>query len=251
MEYPALEGREEVSEVAAFLKSVEQQVRTWELKHRLEELSRPGRWLEEGVAYGPCLLVSRECGSGGGHIARLAAERLGWQVFDREILDEIAKMAPVRRRLLETVNAQTRAHWDEHWPVELRPEDIGYEAYLRCLRQVVLALGHHGDVVLVGRGAQYLLPARCGLRVRVVAPLEARIRRLTQADGHTPEEALRYLQQFDAERAAFIRQSFQREAGNALNYDLVINTGDINLEAAAELVVLALGHKLGVRPQKR
>jgi hypothetical protein len=207
--------------------------------------------MEDGVAYGPCLLVSRECGSGGSRIARLAGEKLEWEVFDREILDQIAKMAPVRQQLLETVSAQTRARWGTQWPAELEPEDIGYETYLRCLREVVLTLGHHGDVVLVGRGAQYLLPALCALRVRVVAPLEVRIRRLAQGDGRTPEEALHYIQKFDADRAAFIRQSFQRDASCALNYDLVINTGDISLEAAAEMVVMALGHKLGVRPQRR
>ena len=143
--------------------------------------------MEDGVAYGPCLLVSRECGSGGSRIARLAGEKLGWEVFDREILDQIAQLAQVREQLLVTVSEKTRALWGEHWPVELGPEDIGYETYLRCLRQVVLTLGHHGDVVLVGRGAHEGGPAGGAGRVRVVAPLEARLRGLTQADGLTAE----------------------------------------------------------------
>jgi cytidylate kinase len=207
--------------------------------------------MEDGIAYGPCLLVSRECGSGGTRIARLAGARLGWQVFDREILDQIAQLAQVRKQLLGTVDENTRLAWDNGWQPELAPEDIGYEAYLRYLRQVVLTLGHHGDVVILGRGAQYLLPSRCSLRVRVVAPLEARIRRITQSDGLTAEEAHRYIQKFDADRTAFVRQSFQRDASSALNYDLVINMGEISLEAAVEMVVMALGHKLGIRPQKR
>ncbi len=237
--------------MASVLRAIEQQVKAWELRHRLQELTRPGRCMKEGIAYGPCLLVSRECGSGGSRIAGLAAERLGWQVFDREILDQIAQLAHVRRQLLETVDEKTRQAWGDGCEPELKPEDIGYEMYLRCLRQVVLTLGHHGDVVIVGRGAQYLLPSRCSLRVRVVAPLEARIRRVTQSNGLTAEGAHRFIQNFDADRAAFIRQSFQRDASSALNYDLVINTGEISLEAAAEMVVFVLGHKLGMRPSRR
>lgn len=237
--------------MASVLWTIDQQLKTWELRHRLEELVKPGRHVEQGIAYGPCLLISRERGSGGTRIARLAARRLEWQVFDREVLDQVARLARVRRKLLETVDEKTRLAWDGGWQPELKPEEIGYEMYLRCLRQVVLTLGHHGDVVILGRGANYLLPSQCSLRVRVVAPLEARIRRLTQSERCAPEEAHRYIRTFDAERAAFIRQSFQCDANSPLNYDLVINTGEISLETAVELVLMALAHKLGVRPPRR
>ncbi len=223
----------------------------WDIKHRLEELMRPGRCIEEGVAYGPCLLVSRECGSGGGKVARQVAERLGWQVFDREVLDEIAQLAHVRVQLLDTVGERTREMWGDSWRPELEAEDIGYEMYLRYLRQVILTLGHHGDAVIVGRGAQYFLPSRCSLRVRVVAPLEMRVRRVAEAEGLSAEEAQRCVKKFDADRAEFVRKSFQREGTSPLNYDLVINTGELSLESAAELIFEALEEKLHVRPAKR
>ena len=128
----------EVSAMAAVSKLVGRQLGLWDLKRRLEDLGqRPGRCIEGNVAYGPCLLVSRQRGSLGGSVGRLVGERMGWHVFDREIVDEIAKVAHVRQQLIESVDEETRANWNNGWQPELGPEDIGYEVYLRSLREVV------------------------------------------------------------------------------------------------------------------
>jgi hypothetical protein len=237
--------------MANVLKLVERQLEAWNLKRRLQDLGqRPGRCLEGGVAYGPCLVVSREYGSGGSLVARMAGEQLGWHVFDREIVDEIARLAHARQTLTESVDATTRSNWEFPWQSELSPEDIGLEPYLRHLRQVVMTLGHQGDVVILGRGAQYLLPTQCALRVRVVSPLEMRVERVAARAKVAFDKAQACVQRSDSERADFIRKSFRRDAASSLNYDLTVNTGAISVNVAVELVLKALLDKLGVRPPK-
>lgn len=238
--------------MTAMLKLLERQLGAWEVKRRLQDLgSRPGRCLEGDVAYGPCLLLSRERGSGGSHMAHVAGERLGWHVFDREIVDDIAQLAHVRQQLMESVDPKTRANWEDGWEPELEPEDIGFEEYLRSLRQVVLTLGHHGDVVILGRGAQYLLPSKCALRVRVAAPLELRVRRVAETREVSLAEAEAHVKQFDASRGNFIRKCFQRDPSAILDYDLLINTEDITTDAAVEMILTALRDKLGVVAPRR
>lgn len=233
--------------MAAVLKLLERQLGLEELKRRLHDIGgRPGRSLENNVAYGPCLLVSRQRGSGGSQIAQLASDRLGWQMFDREIVNEIARLPHVRQQLMAAVGTQTLEAWDNSWQPELAPEDIGYEQYLRCLREVVLTLGHHGDVTILGRGAQCLLPAKCCLRVRVIAPFELRVARVGEQEKLSPELAKRCVEDFDAKRADFVKRCFRHEANTALNYDLVINTGEIPIPGAVDLVLLAIRNKLGV-----
>ncbi len=233
--------------MAAVLKLLERQLGAWDLKRRLEDVGqRAGRWLEGHVAYGPCLLVSRERGSGGDALAHQVAERLGWHVFDREIVDQIAERTHMREQLLATVGEQTKETWEQSWEAELSPDQIGYENYLRWLRQVVLTLGHHGDVVILGRGAQYLLPSRSAVRVRVVAPLDLRVSRLAQREQAPLLSVEAHVKKFDEDQADFIRRSFKRDPNSPLDYDLIINTGTISIRAAAELVLLALRDKLGV-----
>ncbi len=237
--------------MATMMRVLEKQVGLWELKRRLEDLGdRAGRYLEGHRAYGPFLLVSRERGSGGCQVARWVGERLGWSVFDREIVDQIAQRAHVMQQLVATVDPETRASWEESWQPALEPKDMSYENYLRGLRQVVLALGHHGDVVILGRGAQYLLPTRCGLRVRFVAPFEQRVRRIAELEKRPVADVQAWLPKLDADQADFIRRCFQHDLNSPFDYDLLINTGEIGLGPAVELVLAALRAKLSARLQK-
>ena len=229
------------------MSSIEQLVGTQivlgELKRRLEPKSSG----DPGARYGPCLVVSRMCGSGGTSLARLVGERLKWQIFDREIVEEVARSAHVRRNLIESVDERVRSGWKDFRRMLLEGEGIGRESYLHHLRHVILALGHHGHVIILGRGAVYILPPDCAVRVRLVAPLELRARRVAERENIPLSKAERRVEQTDAERAAFIREVFGKDVDSAENYDLVLNTGDLSLEAAAEIVLTKLQAKLHVQ----
>jgi Cytidylate kinase-like family len=229
------------------LRLIEKQIAMSDIKNRLEEMiPQPGRFVtKEGVAFGPCLLISRECGSGGGFLAQKIGERLGWNVFDAKLVDEIAQAAHVHQRLVESVDEHVHSHWERTWREHLL-EDLSDAAYLRHLKEVITVLGHHGKVVLVGRGAQFLLPSQCGLRVRVVAPLEARIKRLAEHEKLSLEQARATINEVDSKRAAFIWKIFRKDVGSPLHQDLIINTGEISVAAAEGIVLDALQKKLGV-----
>jgi cytidylate kinase len=233
------------------LKLIEKQIAMSEIRNRMGKTApQPGRYVtEDGVAFGPCLFVSRECGSGGGLLAQQAGERLGWNVFDSKIVDEIAQSARVHQRLVRSVDEHVHSYWERTWR-ELLLDDLADEKYLRLLKQVVTALGHHGNVVLVGRGAQFLLPSRCGLRVRLVAPLEARAKQAADRGKLSLEQARLKVEEIDKERVAFIWKTFRKDVGSPSNQDLIINTGEISIENATGLVLAAIETKLGVPVKK-
>jgi cytidylate kinase len=205
-----------------------------------------GRGKIKGVTYGPYLLLSREKGSGGTTVSRLIGERLNWPIFDREIVDEIANRTQARRQLIESLDERTRTLAQELLAPALDRHDIGKTGYLMHLRQVVLALGHQGHVVIVGRGARHILPREFGLSVRLVAPFETRLRRLADAENLSPQAARTALQKSDNERETFIQRNFNHAAGDLFSHDLVINTEQLTPQAVAEIVLAALHHKLGV-----
>jgi cytidylate kinase len=53
----------------------------------------------------------------------------------------------------------------------------------RVLMRVIGAIGRHGKAIIVGRGANFVLPPENRFRVRIIAPLELRVNRV--ADTHT------------------------------------------------------------------
>jgi cytidylate kinase len=225
---------------------IEQQIGRWELARRRKAYrERPGRGKLGRLYFGPYLLISRYKGAGGRQVANLIGQRLGWQVFDRQIVDAIAERTQMRQQLVETLDEKTRGGLEEFLR-EVLTREIGTTDYLIHLRQVLLTLGQQGDVVIVGRGSEYILPAQFGLRVSMVAPFDARVERITRAEGLTPEAANPLVAKVDQERKDFIHSHFQEGAYDPVNYDLVVNTGSLTVEGTAEIVLAALKQKLGV-----
>ena len=218
------------------------------LENRLENREqRPGRGKEGDLFYGPYLTVSREKGAGGNAVAKLVGRRLGWQVFDNEIVDEIAEKAHIRRQLIESLDERDQATIQDMIGQLLNPEEIGTSGYLVYLKQVVLTLGHQGNVVIVGHAARFILPAQFGLSVRMVAPIEVRTRRIADKARLSLKAARVEVERTDRERVKSVRRHFGHDVTDPLNHDLIINTAALSVEAAAEVVVTALQRKLGVR----
>jgi hypothetical protein len=235
----------------AVMKLIEKQKALWEIKEQAARTEdRPGRYVEGGVSYGPCLLISRECGSGGNVTSRMVGGRLGWQVFDKEVVDQVSEMAHARQSLVESVDEKLRTKWEDTWRPMLDGNDLSSSQYMRYLHEVIMTLGHRGDVVILGRGAQYLLPRPCALRVRLIAPLEQRSARLAEVKQMTQAQARIFVEHTDSERARFVRKTFHSDISDARDYDLVINTGEVRFSQAAGIILSALEHKMGVKTGK-
>jgi cytidylate kinase len=117
---------------------------------------------------------------------------------------------------------------------------------LYYLHEVILALGHHGDVIIVGRGAQFLIPKECALRVRVIEPEPVRVERVSRQRQISLEAALQFVREREANRFAFIRTTFHEDPAAPLNYDLVLNTAQLSPPGATEIILSAMQQKLGV-----
>jgi cytidylate kinase len=210
---------------------------------------RSGRGKEGDLSYGPYVLISHEMGAGGSEVGRLAGKRLGWQVFDKEIVDAIAKKAHVRRELIQSLDERDRTTIRDAIARVLKPGAIGRGTYLASLQEVLLALGHQGDVIIIGHGGGYVLPSRFGLRVRLVAPVVERVRRVAGRDKLSWEAAQEKIESSDRARAQFVRHSFGKDWAEPLSHDLIINTAELTAEAAADVVLTALQRKLAAAAQ--
>lgn len=184
------------------------------------------------------IAVSRESGARGGTIARRVGRKLGWQVYDQELLEYMAQDSTIRQGVLDA--PPTPADWPE-----LRLQQLIREGVVRehpsvvNLARVVLALAAQGQVVLIGRGAGCLLPRETTLQVRVVAPLRERIAYMGQWLRLTEEEAAERVRLRDERRNEFIINSFQRDPSDVHQYDLVLNSSLLGEDVGVELIVHA------------
>jgi cytidylate kinase len=189
------------------------------------------------------IAVSREAGARGGTIGRRVAKKLGWQVYNQELLEYSAQEGAFRHIMAHLPPAAAR--WaEERLQVLQREQNLSQHPSIADVARVVLALGAQGEVVLIGRGAGCILPAASTLHVRIVAPLEDRIAYMKQWLRLADEEAAEQVRVRDSRRAEFIETHFHRQPADVYQYDLVLNSTLLGEEACAELIVRAAKLKL-------
>jgi len=189
------------------------------------------------------IAISREAGTRGRTIGRAVGDKLGWAVYDQELLQLIADQMGMRVRLLESVD-EKHSNWVQNLVESFtsRP-GLTESRYVRHLLEMLFSLASHGQCVIVGRGASQLLPPESTLRVRLMAPLKERAREIEQRFVISHEEATRWIEKTDGERTQFIKANFHMDPADPHQYDLVLNPSRFSTGECAELIVEAL-HRL-------
>lgn len=198
------------------------------------------------------LTVSREFGSGGGRIAQSIAERLGWKLLDRALIDEIACAAKVEAGIVNRFDEQVDGWLSRVNRHAMRGAAMAAGIGLaeeKCFdpdvmadlsRQIIDRAYATGNCVIVGRGAQCILQARADVfHTFVYAPLQVRIHRLRKRlePGAKIEQRIR---EVDSERAHYLKLRFGKQWNNPHLYDLMISSGD-NEDRTARLIEFAMG----------
>lgn len=202
------------------------------------------RWSKQIQSQVPVLTISSEPGSGGRIIAQALAKRLNIDLFDREIVKEIAESAHISGAVIETMEKERFSGVQDFIASLVNDRYLWPGVYLDHLMKVVAAIASHGNAIIVGRGANFLIPPDDRLSIRIVAPLETRILKVAKEFGVRREEAKRRVIHRENRRAAFIRQSFNADVASPNNYDLVINTQKLDVDSAVGAVIgMAVGGK--------
>jgi len=193
------------------------------------------------------LTIEREYGSGGGEIAHLLADRLGWKLWDQLLTEEIAKLANCPKAVVEVREERTDPIYYRLFKSFLRGSYEGSlnahtlklvdcEAILKLTERVVQNVAKTGNSVIVGRGSQHFLRNRQDtLRVFLYAPRDAKVRRL-RARGKSENEAEELVDSIDRDRADFILKYFGVEWPDRSVYHTMVNTA-IGAEAVVQTIL--------------
>ena len=207
--------------------------------------------------------ISRQYGAGGSSVAASVAARIGAEVLDKKLIEQVAARLSMEpedveheeerpRTLLERLvrsfgsfEPPMGSGWSPPYPDPLfdpRKEIV------ELTEQVVREAAATGNVVIVGRGAGFILKDLPGLlRVFLWAPEPVRIRTLMARFGFTEAVARRKMHETDANRAAYMRQVYGADWTNVANYDLVLNTCCLGYESVADMIMLGL-KAIGAKP---
>jgi len=210
---------------------VEEQVQRWQLlKRKAPE--------KQAI---PTITLSREPGSGGRVIAEALAEALGFDIFHQEMIHQLAESTKVQERILETLDEKGMNVIEEWISSLVNNQHLWPDQYLKYLMNLVGVIGRHGSAVIVGRGGNFMLPPERCLRLRVIAPRRIRIENVARVHQVPRNEAERRIIRTESERRAFVRKYFNADIDDPLNYDMVLNTGRLDVNSAVHAVRGVIG----------
>jgi Cytidylate kinase-like family len=193
------------------------------------------------------ITIEREYGCGGGDIAQLVANRLGWKLWDQRLTEEIARLANCPKAVVEAREERNDPLYYRLFKSFLRGSYEGSinapklnlvdsETILKTTRRVVEHAAEKGNCVIVGRGSQQFLKNRPDtLRVFLYAPREDKIRRLL-GRGKSEKDAEELVDTVDRERADFIQKYFDSEWPDRPIYHGMLNTV-IGEECVANMIL--------------
>ena len=181
------------------------------------------------------ITISHQMGAGGPEIGIALGQRLGFHYVDQELLSDAVRRYGVAEEKL--------SHLDETKPSLFERFDTETRYYITVLQTTLLEFAEADNVVLMGRGGQWLLRGIPHvLRVRIIAPFEQRVRRwikrTTELTGETPNQraVVDLIRRDDGEKSGRMRYLYEVDLADPTLYEVVVNTEKLKCEAVVEMI---------------
>lgn len=182
------------------------------------------------------ITISRGSFSGGKLLAECLARNLGYRCIDRDVIVEKAAAAGVSQQ--ELLDAILKP------PTFLERLTHKKYLYLTLIQAALTEEVRTGRAVYHGNAGHLLLQGGPPvLRVRVIAPLEFRIKMAMARLHLSREEAIDYIERRDEERKKWTHYLYGVDWADPALYDLVINLEYLTIEDACTTISALVRHK--------
>ncbi len=193
----------------------------------------------------PCITVSREFGCEGTPLAyqlvrKLSTEEYPWVLFHKELVTEIPEQEKVQRDLIESLTEENRGQLHQYIEHILARKPTNVELYKK-ITETLRILGERGRSVILGSGAAIInadIPNT--LCVRLQAPIEFRIERISRLLEISTSEARDKVRTYDSKREEFVYEFTHKDVNDPKHYHLIFDNSRFDAGQISELIYQAL-----------
>jgi cytidylate kinase len=179
------------------------------------------------------ITISRGTMSGGEALAKRLSEKLGIPAVSQEILQAASDRFGISQSLLLQQLEKTKGL--------IRGPSTERSLYLTAIQLALAERAQKGPFIYYGHAGHLLLKGVPQvLKIRVIAPLDRRARKLAEAQNISLEEAKKIIEKTDEGRVKWTRFLYDVDWRDPSLYDLVINLDAISIESASEIIIGAL-----------
>lgn len=198
---------------------------------------------------GPCITISRETGAGADVISQKLIEILqkykkeqlpDWIIFEKNLIEKVLEDHHLPKTLSDVFDEKKYSSMLS-FASELLAGQPSVHTLVHKTTQTILSLAEIGNVVIIGRGGNIVtanLPN--SFHVRLVAPIENRIKHVQYVYGYDLKQATEFLKKDDEARKNYIKTYFHKQIEDPLLYHLTINTHRLGHDSSAEMIADAI-----------
>lgn len=174
------------------------------------------------------ITLSRQTGSLGDEIARLLSQKTSMELITHE---------SIMSKWLPEIAGKHELHMLEESPkayLNISSTGLSFSEYIEGrLKEIV----EEQPVIIVGLGSQVMFGDNPkAVNIRIVASDEVRTRRLMQCYKLDRQEAEKFLELSDRKHRRYISTLYGKDWSDPLLYHLTINTDNVGIEEAVELI---------------
>ena len=180
----------------------------------------------------PTIAIGQRIGSGGAELGALIARQLEARFLGlNDLLCEAAGSYEADPEQLRVFDTREPHFWDWLTTDTTRLLTYFHAVILKHLAEDQVVLVSHSTPVWVPRGVGHVL------RVRTVAPIEMRMKRVMEEEGLSTRQAEHRIHESDREVQARVRKMLEVDVEYPQLYDMVLNTSSAPLDTLATVVI--------------
>ncbi len=206
---------------------------------------------------GPYLTISRQYGCDGLELAGMLVERLNqrdeeqrWRLYHKELLKQLAEDTGLTEEILEKEQL-TRPSLMGDFLRGLLRSDVpnGYEIR-KSITLMVRTAAFEGYAVILGQGGTAAtVDINNGLSVRIEAPREWRVARVSIREQLSKEQAAARMEEVETQRQ-YLREIYEKQSSRQPAFHLLFDNSIFSKEQITELILLAMEQK-GLIPEEK
>ena len=184
-----------------------------------------------------CICFSRKIGVGALEIADVLAEKSGFHVVDREILEQIALNASLELSTVEPFDERYPDAVNSFISMLFGEKSFIISDHIKHLALAIYSFADSGPTIFVGRAVHLILPREKVLAVRFISSMDYRAKRVAKILQVEEETAKKILKEKDNAQRNFFKKVFKKKEASPYEFDLVINCDYLDdSQSAADIV---------------
>jgi len=201
------------------------------------------------------ITINRECGTGGGEIARLLGEKLGFKVYGRTVLKAVAQQFGTTPEEMDRIKSQKTSWWREFCNFYQQYSATGYapgaiadptpKSVYYAEERFLRDLAEKESCIIVGRAGFHIFRDNPNaIHLLLIADRDARITRIARKENLTPEEAAKVVDDVDNARDNFVQSIAETSRHDARNYHVCVDITGLEPDTVASFLAEQIRHKI-------